>query len=190
MVNWLFYGQLNIKQKVIHSGQIQEDTDQCKSVNMGRIQRASTRVKTGCCFHTWEVWLSCETTASLCNWKHGPPAKRAAALPAWFTSLQISRYQPSDPGMGTEKTIIRPENHLPNIPWIFLEDGTSAHPQQRRTITPPRTRSSLARKGEPGWAERMPLQRHQHTLKKIIDGEFLPIAETATHASLFCNLIH
>lgn len=95
---WLFYGQLIITQKVIHSGQIQEDTDRCESANTGRIQRASTRVKTGCCFHTWEVWLSCETTASLCNWKHGPPAKRAAALPAWFTSFQISRYQPSDPG--------------------------------------------------------------------------------------------
>lgn len=94
--------------------------------------------------------------------------------------------------MGVEKTVIKPENHsdLPNIPWIFLEDGASAHLQQRRTITPPRTRSSLARKGEPGRAEQMQLQRWQNTPSEWSNGAFLLNPETATHASLFCNLIH
>lgn len=94
--------------------------------------------------------------------------------------------------MGVEKSVIRPVNdtNLPNIPWILWEDGASAHLQQRRTITPPKTRSSLARKGEPGRAEQMPLQRRQSTVQKDkapINGEFLLNPETATQASLFCD---
>lgn len=41
-------------------------------------------------------------------------------------------------------------NVLPSIPWKFWDGWASTHLQHRKTITPPKTRSSLARKGEPG----------------------------------------
>lgn len=49
------------------------------------------------------------------------------------------------------------KNSLPSKVGFSCEDsGSAEHLQERRTITPPRTPSSLARKGEPGqnhWAE-------------------------------------
>lgn len=41
-------------------------------------------------------------------------------------------------------------NILPSIPWKFWDGWASTHLQHRKTITPPKTRSSLARMGEPG----------------------------------------
>ena len=50
-------------------------------------------------------------------------------------------------------------NVLPSIPWIFWDGWVSTHLQHRRTITPPKTRSSLARKGEPGRTKKTTLMR-------------------------------
>lgn len=74
-----------------------------------------------------------------------------------------------------EKTVIGHESDmgLPSIPWMFLEDGASMHLQQRRTITPPKTRSSLTRKGEPGQAEQNATSETTEHAIKMINGEIL-----------------
>lgn len=104
----------------------------------------------------------CETTAWLCNWKQGPPAEqcclRPAALPYLpnYASLDInSRISAAPSRWKTLLSELKSDTHSPKIPWIFWEDGASTHLQQRSTITPPKTRSSPARKGEPARAEMM-----------------------------------
>lgn len=43
---------------------------------------------------------------------------------------------------------------LPSIACMSWDGWASTHLQQRRTMTPPRTQSSLARRGEPGYTRR------------------------------------
>lgn len=127
---------------------------------MGCFHRAPICVRISC----WLGGLNlCETTAWWCNWKQGPPAESSAAsvlpyLPN-YGLLDINSQILADPSRWKKLlSELKNDTDLPKIPWIFWEEGASTHLQERRTITPPKTRSSPARKGEPGRAEQTPLQ--------------------------------
>lgn len=149
----------------------------------------SKSVRISCYFYPWEVWLSCKTAASLCNWKQGPPPERAA-LPAIFTSLQISRCQPSD----LEKTYQAwNSNQLTqytlNIPggWCGSRFRKSAAAQHDHS-----TQHTIFA-GQKGWAWTSRANATSEMTKhavKMIDGAFLINPGRARLASLFCNLIH
>lgn len=68
------------------------------------------------------------------------------------------------------------KNFLPSKVGFSCEDsGSAEHLQERRTITPPSTPSSLARKGEPGqnhWGELLAIGRVSWAFSFLFD--FLP----------------